>query len=455
MRWALAGLLGLASCIGPRGFPCADDDVCRLGTDEGVCRAGYCAYVDDECPSGYRFEDQAGGGNAGACLDAQGGGSSSDSGGATWDCDSAPCDAQQLVLGRNHTCLTDDEQTLWCWGHNEHGQLGRGTNSFAEACPEPVVSDSLGRATLAAAADHTCILDEDGELFCWGRNDAGQVDPSVAEAVVALPRQLPLMGATVQRLDVGPSLSCASDDARVICWGDIVTAPGTAMFDVTLWSPIAALAAGGLHACAALTDGSIVCVGRDDVEQLGDGPGVGPDTTEQFATPLAAGDQEVIALDAGQSHTCAVMRLPVDGGTIEDVRCWGLNETGQSGAPSDLQPRVAQPTSVPALVGASYSQLSLGRDHSCVLVSDGRVQCWGDNSAGQVSPTVQSQPGDFGAHVVELVAGTPLFAVEIRAGAAHTCARTTGGDVWCWGDNTYGQLGLEGPGPIQLPLGCR
>ncbi|MBX7080928.1 MAG: hypothetical protein K1X88_17145 [Nannocystaceae bacterium] len=405
------------ACIELRAYRCDDDDACVLDGVGGRCEPeSVCSYPDDDCAGGYRYESQAPGMLANACVPAPDA------------CESQPCEATALVVGDAHACIVDGDGALWCWGANLHGQLGRGSTAPAERCPGKTAA--LPAVARAAASQHMCTRTNTDALWCWGRNDDGQVDwHDGVEPDVRAPLLVPELGIVPAVLDVGPHLSCAANGTAVRCWG-LLPPSIEAPYGFDAPATVAAIVAGAAHACARLDDGSVLCLGDDSRGQLGDG------VPNPLMAPLVASvpfSSGTLALDAGVDHNCAV----VDAGLGPEVRCWGANDLGQCGAPPEVA-MIATPTTVPNLVPGPYRQLALGARHSCVLAQDGRVQCWGDNAAGQVGPDA---PAGFGAHTVVLEDDEALRAVEIGAGDAFTCARTEDGRVICWGDNAALQLG--------------
>lgn len=125
---------------------------------------------------------------------------------------------QSLAAGREHTCGLDAEGKAWCWGSNNHGELGGGTMSAATANP---VSVAGGRSyqMLAAGESFTCGLAADGKVFCWGAamyHQLGTADSTIN----ATPVEVPLPEAA-RSVGVGPRHACAiTVSARVYCWGD-------------------------------------------------------------------------------------------------------------------------------------------------------------------------------------------------------------------------------------------
>lgn len=186
------------------------------------------------------------------------------------------------------------------------------------------------------------------------------------------------------------------------------------------------VAAGGLHTCARTGDGRIWCWGRNDIAQLG----VGEDTprTIRSAPVPVPGLLGTLGLAAGDAHTCVI--------TAErGVRCWGLNDAGQSGEASFRYQRGA-PGAVDGLERPVLA-LALGGSHSCALLEGGEVRCWGGDESGQL--------GDGGnaarRATAAPVSGLDAPAVSLAAGYSHTCAALANGTVRCWGENGEGQLG--------------
>ena len=136
------------------------------------------------------------------------------------------------------------------------------------------------------------------------------------------------------------------------------------------------------------------------------------------------------------------------------VRCWGRNDSGQLGVPATTAP------SGPVTAGglpALATKVVAGLAHTCARLADGTVACWGSNQEGQLGQgTFAASPAPV---IVRGPAGTtgPLSGViDIAAGSVHTCAFVVNQGVFCWGDNTFGQLGTQPTNPTNaqsaLPL---
>jgi len=141
-------------------------------------------------------------------------------------------------------------------------------------------------------------------------------------------------------------------------------------------------------------------------------------------------DTGVISIAAGGYHTCVLL-------TDGIIKCWGNNQYGQlgNGVSKSVQ---NEPVYVVELGGNAVS-ITAGEYHTCALLSDGRVQCWGLNGAGQLGNGINQEY--LGRNKPVDVAGLPTAATQILAGANHTCARLMDGSLWCWGNDEYGQLG--------------
>ena len=203
-----------------------------------------------------------------------------------------------------------------------------------------------------------------------------------------------------------------------------------------------AIAVGRLHTCALTDGGAVRCWGYLEHGQVGDGtpPGDGRAPNPVQVVGLTSG---IVAITAGNEHTCA---LTAAGG----VKCWGSNGSGQLGNDPQQASNESNDSAVPVdVVGLSsgVKAISAGNDHSCALMENGTVKCWGLNDYAQLGderPTPASGTASSGVPVdVKVVVGaTSISAGSSSYGAGHTCA-VSGGEVYCWGSNAFGQLGRE------------
>ena len=181
--------------------------------------------------------------------------------------------------------------------------------------------------------------------------------------------------------------------------------------------------AGNLHTCARTAVAGLKCWGDNQVAQLGDGT-VG--NYRAYPYPAVGLTNGIASAGAGAAHSCA--RTGAGG-----VLCWGSNTYGQLGDGSTTQR--LQPVETSGFP-TGVSAIAVGDSHTCALTTAGGVKCWGRNDAGQVgdnSTTHRTLPTD--------VAGLASGVIGIAAGAEHTCAITSAGNVKCWGSKSHGQLG--------------
>jgi alpha-tubulin suppressor-like RCC1 family protein len=284
--------------------------------------------------------------------------------------------ATAIGAGYAHACAVVRGEVR-CWGRNLSGALGDGTRTDRSA---PVTVQALGgvAVTVEGGGLHTCALLEGGELRCWGANDRGQlgdgtdIDRTTPRAVVALD------GAAAQ-LALGQYSTCARlADGGVRCWGfntfgalgDGTMSHRSAPHRVELPEAARDLSLAANHVCAALASGAAWCWGYNV-----DG-GLGDQSTAMRLRPVAAHglDFDVAAVAAGGRHSCARS----DDGR---VRCWGGNERGQLG--DGTTTRALHPVDV-LDPGGEVTLLRAADAFTCAALRDGRVRCWGANTDGQL-----------------------------------------------------------------------
>lgn len=197
-------------------------------------------------------------------------------------------------------------------------------------------------------------------------------------------------------------------------------------------SKVAAIAAGGGHTCALLLDGTVKCWGSNLVGQLGN------ETVEKDSTtPVAVvGISNVKAIAAGITYTCVIL-------SNGRVKCWGVDPTKIEIKTTDRKV-FSGPVQIEGITNATA--ITTGWYHTCVILSGGKVKCWGGNPTGQLgdgTTTNSTTPVE--------VKGISQ-AVAIAAGLAHTCAVISNGTVKCWGavSSPPGIYGFSSHTPIDI-----
>ena len=333
-------------------------------------------------------------------------------------------------------CVVKSEGSLWCWGSNGCGSLGV-AGAQLEAAPVAIPRDGLGPGvkSISIGWGTTCAVERSGAVVCWG-----STLPSDVSSCPEMPTPTPIAGlpSNISAIAVGDDHACAlSADESAWCWGtntlgqlgDGTTVDrSTAAQVIGLTSGATAISAGGGDACAVKSDGSLWCWGWNNYGELGDGSG----TTQTTPVPVTGMSSGVAGVSAGGSHTCAVK-------TDGSAWCWGYNGAGVLGDGS-AEPNSLVPVPVQLAVGAKA--VAAGYSHTCAIATDGSVWCWGDNRAGQLGRETDPCDANLCSNPIPTqVSGLPSQVVSITAAYLWTCALDRDGAVWCWGQNSGGQLG--------------
>jgi alpha-tubulin suppressor-like RCC1 family protein/tRNA A-37 threonylcarbamoyl transferase component Bud32 len=249
-------------------------------------------------------------------------------------------------------------------------------------------------ASIVTGGTHSCVVSSIGRATCWGNNDHGQLGG------MATDRSKPTVG-------------------------------------IDLAAQLVAITAGASHTCAIERDGAAVCWGNNDHGQAG-----GKTFGSRLAPSGVLGLHVFWGIAAGDSHTCALDEYG-------KPWCWGFNARGQLGEPSVTE------SATPVLVGKGllrFASITAGSNFTCGLTADGRVSCWGDNSAGQLG-----DGSNFDRPLPVSVGSVVL--TSIAAGSNHVCGLAGDGEAYCWGRNAFGQLGdggnLDRNTPVRVRGGMR
>lgn len=314
-----------------------------------------------------------------------------------------------IQAGESHTCMLTAEGKVRCWGYNTYGQLGYGnTNNVgdtATSLPYTAGDVPLPSAAqqIATGASHTCALLETGFVYCWGRNNVGQLGHGRTDNL--------------------------GDDDSISSWGS-----------VPLGVPVIKIAAAGNQTCAILEGGALHCWGYNGHGELGYGHtnhiGDNEDVFSVGDVPIGAPVKD-IAL--GYYHTCVLLES-------EDIRCWGYNLYGQLGYAHTTSLGGSQTPDVLAnvSVGGRVRKLAAGSYHTCALLETGDMRCWGYGYYGQLGYGGSGTAYNIGDNEHPTSVGTLAIGDLVRditVGGHQTCARLFDGRLKCWGYGLYGQLG--------------
>lgn len=342
-----------------------------------------------------------------------------------------------ISAGAYHTCAVLGNGAVKCWGRNDVGQLGNRSN-VSRSYPVQVAGLTAGVIGISAGRTHTCAVTISGAAKCWGDNQSGQLGNG---SNIDSNRPVVVRGLNngVASISAGSDHTCAVLIAGgVKCWGaggygrlgDGSNASSNVPLNVVdLGTQVKSIAAGGFHTCALLVDGVVKCWGWSVNGQLGNG------STFDVDGPVTVIDlDEAVAISTGSLHTCALT-------TAGELKCWGSNGQKQLGR-SRIQ-QSASPLVVSGL-GDDITTISSSGSSSCAMSSAGIAKCWGWNQFGGLGDGTtisRHQP-------VQVIGLTNLKAITV--GSSHTCAVTALRRMRCWGYNQDGEVGNLGNAPTVL-----
>ena len=284
--------------------------------------------------------------------------------------------------GKNHTCGINQDNTIECWGDNTEGQTDAPEGEFM---------------SVSAGGVASCGINFDDNLVCWGH--ARMQSPPTGDYT---------------DVSVGDEHACAitvaaKDDNqydvnRVVCWGLPSNDGRTANLASERNRPFVYVGVGSDYNCAAATNTSV-----RDIRCWG------TNHNNYFFDDY----QDVRAISAGGQHRCVLN---------EDnaVRCSGNDVHGQTAG----QPSAQDEGSADDFY--TYREISTGGQHACGVRTTGQIRCWGDDLRGQATP-----PGNNDELQSNLQGVGDFKAVS--AGDAHTCGLRDDGTAVCWGYNDDGQ----------------
>ncbi len=468
-----------AQCISPSGA-------------QGTCETtGYCAYPDTTCTtsSAERYSTTAAGGLANTCV-------------------AMPANAcvLQLSVGLDFACYVRTDGTVWCWGNNSNGQLGDGT-TMSRSSPTEVMGLPPNNPALEVevAEYHACVKLTDGSIYCWGYNDQsnlGQCKGSSPDGGLtgsASPLQVSYATVTTTKDGGRPG-----DGGATAVWscngGPLLAAIPNASNGYG-----STLTVGGEHTCVIDRLGSLLCWGENLSTPVGGQAGQDYSAFPSVEGPLvvtgsdspALQQEIVVSVQAGDDYSCL---LTGDG----NVYCWGGNQDGEL---ADKRKLAWSASPILVSLPSSVDSFSVDDETACAL-SSGTISCWGNGSTGIFGPATPPQPTANANSPLQLGTATAIFGgpnsetvfienaagtlqcwgannngqcalgsldminltspttallssvAQLRVGKDHGCALTKAGELFCWGDNTYGELGIgttsttPSPTPARVPVQC-
>jgi len=323
-----------------------------------------------------------------------------------------------LSCGNIFTCALLSTGQLMCWGYNANGQLGIGDGTNNLVAGQNLTLTALGAGVVAKAVscgfDHTCILSDHGRIKCWGNNNMGQLGLGHKNALGSVAGQM-------------------GDDLNFVNLGVGVTAT--------------AVSCGHQHTCALLSNGEIKCWGHMEFGRLGlgiinDWLGLAAPSIGDLGNDLAAvdlGEVETTSVAAGAEHACVISS---DG----KLKCFGDNTFGQLGRGNtanqgDGAGEMGDALRFVHLGNVTVKAVSCGTSHTCALLSDGTLKCFGQNAKGQLGQGDTVSRGIKKSTPVDLGTGFKAIKISSGYGRKFNCAVSEAGGLKCWGANQNNQLG--------------
>ena len=369
-----------------------------------------------------------------------------------------------IELGDGFTCAIASDNYIYCWGQNDSGQLGKGAFSAVKS-PTMVARGAMPYGTVKQVEigyTHSCAIASDDHVYCWGSNGLGQLGngtyASYKTPVAVLQGAMPSL--TVKKIAVGFYHTCViASNNQVYCWGfgnkgqlgNGATSNQTVPVAVVTGQMPSLLAtqitAGTYSTCViASSDSRAYCFGSDSYGDLGDGK---PASSSSTPRQVLAGDMPspytVNQISGGVFNACAVSAVN------NKEYCWGSNWVGLLGVGTATStytsPKALAQGAIPG--GATILKLGNGGYINCSIASDNHPYCWGFNLGGNVGS------GDTSSYQINspaavLQGGMPsLSLTNVRTvGSFYTCALNLDTKAYCWGSGVVD--GSDFPKSIDL-----
>jgi alpha-tubulin suppressor-like RCC1 family protein len=301
----------------------------------------------------------------------------------------------------------------------------------------PVPAGPVTFRTIDAGSYHTCAISTTELPYCWGFNQDGELGNG-ATTVSLVPTSVS-GGLNFRQISGGKFHSCAVSLAGDgYCWGSNLEKQLALATGIQSNTPVlngravtfATISVGRAHSCGLTLGGSALCWGSNTEGQLG----FLTKTTSVDTTGWVRTDGEIFTrIAAGGLHNCALTTAPsANALPVGTALCWGFNDKGQLGTGNTITvaPDTTNPSTRLVLGGLTFDSITAGFKHTCALTGAGAAYCWGDNSFGQLG-----DGSTIGSLAPIAVSGGQTFAA-LSAGFYHTCGITTAGAAYCWGRNT-------------------
>lgn len=371
----------------------------------------YCANTSPSPPSSGGSGSTGSGGSSGG---GSGGGGSETGGGIV------PI-AQRLTANYSTTCEIV-AAGVNCWGGNP---------LTPTSAPQLAGASAIATSSGIAPQDTCAVVN--GDVDCWGTNEYGALGNGTTGGSSETPATVAgITGATA--VATGGTHTCAlMTDATVRCWGanlwgELGDGTHTSHYtpeEVKGLGDVTEIAAGNSQSCGLVADGTVYCWGTWG--------GLGDNTATEALTPIPV-VEHAIAVSLGGPYACALT-------SAGKVPCWGVQYDETENQNNAYECGTSPNEGCSELLPNNARAVSVGGADSCAIVNDGSVECWGYNPFGQLGDGLASGEDSLRVFYPEKLVTGISNATEIAAGANHVCARLQTGAIECWGLNGLGQLG--------------
>ncbi|MFA6866250.1 MAG: hypothetical protein WCR54_01905, partial [Clostridia bacterium] len=347
----------------------------------------------------------------------------------------------KIACGSCHSCAITADNRLYTWGNNSDGQID--DNSYTNALvPKNIYLSGTKCAEIACGKNYTLALTNNNNYYAWGNNDYGQLGDKTTTCCKEPKNIVMYGGVKFIKIACGETNSIAiSTDNNLYVWGNNKesqlgngnTYNANCPQNTTLKGiAISKIASGAAHALAVSNTGKLYSWGNNDNGQLGDC------TTQESNLPqqIILSGEKFNKIAIGETHTIALS----DEG---ELYAWGNNSNGQLGLNSNLSYDIPQYIDVP---NVKFSEVACGTDFSIALSNVGDLYVWGKNDKRQLG---DNSTVDVNAPK-KLEFENVKFS-KIACGDSHITALSTTGEIYSWGDNTSGQVGVGTTETINLP----
>jgi len=340
----------------------------------------------------------------------------------------------EIATGTCHSLAIDKSGIVWAWGNNGFGVLGNNINGLSKCTPVSVYGTKTFCQIATGGAfftSHISAIDQNGRVWAWGNNLAGQLANN-STSVQYSPVSILGVVKTFCKINVGACHTVAIDkNGRAWAWGfngqgqlgdNSLTSRRTPVSVLGTTKTFCQIAGGSSHTIAIDKNGRVWAWGLNTNGQLGD------NTLLSKRTPVSVlgTTKTFCSIYGGNLYSTGIDKDGI-------IWSWGLNSTGQLGDNTLLSK-----TTPVSLVGTrkTFCKIGGGGAHNTAIDQYGQVWAWGSNGSGQLGDNTSTQK----CTPVSL-AGVKKTFCEIVGTNSHTLAIDKNGRLWAWGVNSVGQLG--------------